>query len=332
MMSEYWNSEASFVGTSTDGVHDLIIHGLNRSIEYSGKPMFFPVKPFQESESAWDGIPAVYVPNGVHIPPEFLVRDPANALKQYGGEIVGKFNNSRVFTDGMERLQSQANITNDHVEQGILDDKIGISSTFYAKHSGGEVTGPVIPSYVLLFDKDKELPRDKFSSFLNTMNTPEEPSMAEIDVKVTNLERDVKEKDGLIAMMNTQSTEKDDTITALKADLEDKDLLMNSMSTEKDATIKKLEDELVEFKNTQADAEWADLKSGYIPPGLVATPELEAELRVLHNTNAGAFIKKIASVERPPETKKEGSEFNNTEDLTKPIASPEYDAIKGEWK
>lgn len=313
MLTEYWNSEAAFVGKSQDGVHDLIIHGLNRELTYNatGKKVFYPVEPFQQSVNAWDGIPAVYVPNGVHIPPEELNKDSATALAKYGGEFVGKFNNSQVITSGQERLQSQAFITNPTVERGINDGKIAISSTFYSKQTDGRITGPIIPSYVLLFDKDKETPVDDLSSFLNTQHTLEDLSMADIDIKMTHLERDVKEKDLLIATMNSQSTEKDETINALKAELAERDLLMNSQADAKDVTIKALEDELVEFKNSQADLDWNALKET-IAPGLVATPELESELRVLHNTNAGAFIKKVMSVGRVAETKPDGTVFMNS--------------------
>lgn len=326
MLAEYFNTGSSFTGNPSDNVHDIIIHGLNKSLKYGDKEVFLPVEPFQESVTAWDGIPAVYVPNGVHIPPKELNADLDAALKKYNGQIVGKFDNTKVITTGQERLQSQAFITNPDIEQGILEDKIGLSSTFYA---GGKESMelPIIPSYILLFDKDKENPRDKLSVFLNTDDSQEEPNMAEDAVKIATLERDVQERNGVIERMNTESEDK----IAKIAELDGEILRMNTEAETKDTKIAKLEEQLTEYANSEADAKWEALKAARIPKGMVATSEAESELRELHNTDKDAFYSKLMDVQRPPETQKEGAEFNNTEDAD-PTGVGNFNPTTGKWE
>lgn len=329
MLAEYFNTESAFAGNSKDGVHDVIIHGLNQSLKYNGEEVFLPVEPFQQSTKAWDGIPAIYVPNGKHPLPQELNANLEATLKKYNGQIVGKFDNTQVITEGQARLQSQARITNPEVEQNIQEGKISLSSTFYG---GGKGTNtmelPIIPSYVLLFDKDKDRPRDKLSVFLNTDDSQEEPNMAEEAVKIATLERDVQERDGIIERMNTESTDKDSKIAELDGTI----LRMNTEAEEKDAKIAKLEEQVTMYANTEADMKWEALKATRIPKGLVATPDAEQELRELHNTDKDAFYGKLMDVARPPESKEEGNLYNNTEGDDKAPSIGNYNPHTGNWE
>ena len=113
MLAEYFNTESSFVGNPSDNVHDVILQGLDQSLKYSGHSVFYPVEPFQEFVNAWDGIDAVYVSDGTHIPTSEYNANPKAALKKYGGKKVGSFQNSQIITAGQARLQSQGIITDD---------------------------------------------------------------------------------------------------------------------------------------------------------------------------------------------------------------------------
>ncbi|MFA7695295.1 MAG: hypothetical protein WCX63_07150, partial [Methanoregula sp.] len=99
------------------------------------------------------------------------------------------------------------------------------------------------------------------------------------------------ETDAAIAKLQK---EKDDAITA------------------KDAEIAKLQKERDDLKAEQEkvrlqkeDADWADLKTTIIPPGLVKAPEDEANLRKLQKEDNGAFLRAIVT-KRAPGTKPEG--------------------------
>ena len=317
-MTEYFNSESVILGNPAANLHDVIIQGLDQSLEYSGQMVNYPVEPFQASQSAWDGVPAVYVPSGKHIPTAAFNDDPTAALAAYGGSIVGNFENSKVQIAGKPRLQSQARITDDGVEQKILGGQIRLSSAFNAGGTNS-IEGPVIPSYVLLFDSDAANPRDKTSMFLNS-EPSEEPTMEDA-VKIANLERDTTELGATVERLNTEIVDSTAQVVELTGTIE----RLNSEGETKDAKIVSLETELKEFMNAKAESEWNSLKAT-LPPGLVAKPEDEKALRELMNTDVVAFTTKIMSVARPAETQKEGTEFNNSEGSDEPIGVGNWNA------
>jgi len=200
-MTEYFNTESTFIGNPDKTVHDVIIQGLDQSLEYSGQQVEYPIEPFLASQNAWDGVPAVYVPNGVHIPTSAFNSNPKAALEEYGGEIVGTFENTKVLTAGKPRIQSQARITNEQIEAKIQAGSIRLSSAFNASGTNS-IQSPVIPSYVLLFDKDAATPRDKTSMFLNS-EPSEETDMADEAVKISELKRDLKDEKATTERLNT---------------------------------------------------------------------------------------------------------------------------------
>lgn len=318
-MTEYFNTDSVILGNPETNLHDVIIQGLDQSLEYSGQMVNYPVEPFQTSQSAWDGVPAVYVPSGKHIPTAAFNEDPKAALAAYGGSIVGNFENSKVHIAGKPRLQSQARITDDSVEQKILDGSIRLSSAFNAGGTNS-IEGPVIPSYVLLFDSDAANPRDKTSMFLNS-EPSEEPNMEDA-VKIANLEHDLSDEKATTERLNTEMDGSKAQVVELTGTIE----RLNSEGETKDAKITALETQLTEFVNSAADAKWESMKSTTIPKGLVASEEDEKALRELYNSDAGAFVDKILSVARPDETKKEGKEFNNTEGDDAPVGVGNWNA------
>jgi len=305
-MTEYFNTESTFIGNPEKNVHDVIIQGLDQSLEYSGQQVEFPVEPFQASQSAWDGVPAVYVSNGIHIPTKLFNEFPEKGLLEYGGEIVGTFENSKVQIAGKPRLQSQARITNDEIEAKIQEGSIRLSSAFNAAGTNS-IQSPVIPSYVLLFDKDAANPRDKTSMFLNS-EPSEETDMADEAVKIAKLEHALESEKGTVERLNTETKDQDAKIVELTGTVE----RLNSEAIDAKTENESLKTQLTEFMNAKAESDWNSLKAT-LPPGLVAKPEDEKALRELMNTDVHAYTMKIMSVARPAETEKEGSEFLNSE-------------------
>ena len=306
-MTEYFNTESMFVGSHGDGIHDLIIQGLNQSLDYGGRSVHYPVEPFALSQNEWNSIKAVYIPDGTHIPTAEFNANPVDSVKKYGGKIVGDFQNTSVITAGKARLQSQAVITEKSIDDKILAGDIMLSSAFNA---GGtdSIEGPVIPSYVLLFDRDKAKPRDKTSMFLNTENPSEDTDMADEAVKISELKRDLKDEKDTTERLNTEAKEQDAQIVELTGTVE----RLNSEAVDAKTENESLKTQLTEFMNAKAESDWNSLKAT-LPPGLVAKPEDEKALRELMNTDVLEFTKKIMSVARPKETEKEGTEYNNSE-------------------
>lgn len=304
----HYNTDSIIGDSLGDNAHDVIIHGLNRSIDYPGKKVFFPVAPFQESVESWNGIPAVYIASGTHIHPDEIAElGMEAAITKYGGKDVGIFSNTQVITAGQERLQSRVTITDPVIEQAIQNHKIGISSTFYAKGKHA-AESPIIPSYVLLFDTAIETPRDAYSTFLNTTKSPEDKQMADDAVTIAELKRDLDDSEKLVVLANTKAKDNDEKITSLDENI----ALMNTAAGEKDSEIASLKEQLVVFENTAANQKWEHLKATRIPKGLVAKPEDEKALRTLMNSDKDAFYGKLMDVVRPAETDAEGNVFNNT--------------------
>jgi len=306
-MTEYFNNESLFIGNPEKNLHDVIIQGLDQSLEYSGQQVEYPIEPFLASQNAWDGVPAIYVPNGKHIPTAAFNGNPKTALEEYGGEIVGTFENTKVLTAGKPRIQSQARITNEQIEAKIQAGSIRLSSAFNASGTNS-IQSPVIPSYVLLFDKDAATPRDKTSMFLNS-EPSEETDMADEAVKISELNRDLKEEKATTERLNTEAKGLDGQIVELTGTVE----RLNSEAVDAKTENESLKTQLTEFMNAKAESDWNTLKASSIPKGLVAKPEDEKALRELMNTDVHAFYGKIMSVARPDETKKEGTEFTNTD-------------------
>lgn len=312
MLAEYFNTESAFIGNPSENVHDVIIHGLDQSLEYSGNPVFYPVEPFQKQVEAWNGLDAVYIPNGTHIPTGEYNANPEAALKKYGGKRVGEFQNAQVITAGNPRLQSRAEITDSEVEKAILKGNIKLSSAFNATGTDA-IEGNISPSYILLFDKTAVNPRDKTSMFLNSRTPSEETNMAEDAVKIANLERDLKEEQAAVERLNTDLESKDTKVSELEGTVE----RLNSEAEANETKIAKLEEMVTEYANNEANMQWEGLKATRIPKGLVTKAEDEKTLRQLYNTDKDAFYGKIMDVARPAETNAEGSEFNNSEDAGK---------------
>ena len=306
-MTEYFNTESMFVGSHGEGIHDLIIQGLNQSLDYGGRPVHYPVEPFASSQDAWNSKKAVYVPDGTHIPTAEFNADPIGSVKKYGGTIVGDFQNTAVQTAGKARLQSQAFITEKSVDDKILSGDILVSSAFNAGGTNS-IEGPVIPSYVLLFDRDKATPRDKSTMFLNS-EPSEDTDMADEAVIISELTRDLKEEKSTTERLNTEAKGMDGQIVELTGTVE----RLNSEAVDAKTENESLKTQLTEFMNAKSESDWNSIKAT-LPPGLVAKPEDEKALRELMNTDVHAYTMKIMSVARPDETKKEGTEYTNTGD------------------
>lgn len=151
--------------------------------------------------------------------------------------------------------------------------------------------------------------------------------MTEEAVKIANLERDLVDKQATVERLNTEVSDKSDEVSGLEETVE----RLNSDAETKDAKIAKLEEQITEYANSEANAKWDAMKASRIPKGMVATPEAEAELRELYNTDKDAFYGKIMDVQRPAETERQGTEFNNTED-SRPSGVGNFNPNTGKWE
>ena len=305
-------NSAIVLNSYENGIHDVILQGLEQSLKYGDAEVYYPADSFKDSIERWQGIPLVYVPDGRHIPVDEFNADPETALQRYDAVPIGNIQEPEIIEEGQRRLQAKAAITNAEYDERIKAGDIQISTSFLAP-GANRIESPVIPSYVLAFDKSAAKPRDKLTMFLNSesdhshnnTNTEENKHMSETEaaVKMATLERDLSDKEKAIERANTEMQTKEEAIERL-----------NSEISKKDAKINELESTLKEFKNAEANRQWQNIKDNYIPPGMLAGESAEKHMRELYNTDKDQFWMKVAkaSAERPPETHREGNEFSNT--------------------
>jgi hypothetical protein len=330
-------NSATVLNSYNNGIHDVILQGLDQALQYGGTEVYYPTDSFKASIEKWQGIPLVYVPSGEHIPVELFNSDPEQALQQYNAVQIGNIQEPEIMEEGQRRLQAKAAITNAEYDERIKAGDIQISTSFLAP-GANRIESPVIPSYVLAFDKSAAKPRDKLTMFLNSerdqshnnTNTEENKHMSETEaaVKMATLERDLSDKEKAIERMNTEVQQKDEKVSELETAVE----RLNTEKSELEAKLEQAEKQLTEFANAEADRHWEMLKSTTIPKGFVNTEDAEKEMRELYNTDKDAFYMKILSVDRPAETPREGSEFANTEHTGKGAGVGYFDPISGEWK
>jgi len=306
-----WTNSATVLNSYNNGIHDVILQGLDQALQYGGTEVYYPTDSFKDSIEKWQGIPLVYAPSGEHIPVELFNSDPEQALQQYNAVQIGNIQEPEIMEEGQRRLQAKAAITNAEFDERIKAGEIQISTSFLAPGTD-RIQSPVSPSYVLAFDKTKAKPRDKLTMFLNNErdqshnhNMEDKTSMSETEsaIKVATLERDLSEKDQAVERANTDIKAKEEAIERLNTEL-----------SEKDQKIQELENTLKEFKNAEETKQWQNIKDNYIPPGMIADESKEKTMRELYNTDKDQFWMKVAkaSAERPPETPREGNEFSNT--------------------
>jgi len=314
-----WTNSAVVLNSYNNGIHDVILQGLEQSLKYGDAEVYYPADSFKDSIEKWQGIPLVYVPDGRHIPVDEFNADPETALQQYDAVLIGNIQEPQIMEEGQRRLQAKAAITNAEYDERIKAGDIQISTSFLAP-GRDRIESPVMPSYVLAFDKNTANPRDKLTMFLNSerdqshnnTNTEENKHMSETDaaVKMANLERDLSEKDKVIERTNTELKEKDSKVEELSETVE----RLNTEKSEMQQKIQELENSIKEFKNAEENRQWQNIKDNYIPPGMIADESKESSMRELYNTDKDQFWMKVAkaNAERPPETHREGNEFSNT--------------------
>jgi hypothetical protein len=310
-------NSAIVLNSYENGLHDVILQGLEQSLKYGDAEVYYPADSFKDSVERWQGIPLVYVPDGRHIPVDEFNADPETALRQYDAVPIGNIQEPEIMEEGQRRLQAKAAITNAEYDERIKAGDIQISTSFLAP-GANRIESPVIPSYVLAFDKSAAKPRDKLTMFLNSErdqshnNTEEKTHMSETDaaVKMANLKRDLSEKEQVIERVNTELKEKDSKVEELSETAE----RLNTEKSEMQQKIQELENSIKEFKNAEENRQWQNIKDNYIPPGMIADESKESSMRELYNTDKDQFWMKVAkaNAERPPETHREGNEFSNT--------------------
>ena len=165
-------------------VHDAILQTLNREIG----GYCFPVEPFTQSVSAWEGIPVVYAND--HPDMKLFVENQAKALEDIKGEIVGQVSKPYIATEGHPRLMAGITNTNTDVAQLIKDGQASLSTGFMGAADKASKILNVTPNHVLLFKEDSEnMPKDHGAFILNKENYIEFTNRGEIMADETTTDK-----------------------------------------------------------------------------------------------------------------------------------------------
>ena len=174
--TKYKKSDDKWVEISQKAeVHDAILQTLNREIG----GYCFPVEPFTQSVSAWEGIPVIYAND--HPDMKLFVEDPAKALEAIKGEVVGQVSKPYIATEGHPRLMAGITNTNTDVAQLIKDGQASLSTGFMGAADNESKILNVTPNHVLLFKEDAEnMPKDHGAVILNKEDLIEFTNRGEI--------------------------------------------------------------------------------------------------------------------------------------------------------
>lgn len=343
--TKYKKSDDKWVEiTQKAEVHDAILQTLNREIG----GYCFPVEPFTQSVSAWEGIPVVYAND--HPDMKLFAENPTKALEAIKGEIVGQVSKPYIASEGHPRLMAGITNTNPDVAQLIKDGQASLSTGFMGAADEASRILNVNPNHVLLFKEDSEnMPKDHGAFILNKEDLIEFTNRGEImaDENITD-----KIKQPIIDLYNAvmgsgkppdaggDNSHNSGTLTTTEVEnMEDAEKLSNELAianksigdmtsnldiankeieTHK-ATITDLETKVKEFEQKETDAlkvkrdeQWAEIKNK-LPPGLTHTDDATTALRAEWDTDPYTFSTKYVGIQNQAGRGESGQEFVNSD-------------------
>ena len=260
------------------------------------------------------------------------------------GSICGNLTSTNVQIPGQPRLTSRVNFTDPAVQDLYQQGKLSLSTGFTCNvGDDGHLTQKVRPNHVLVFVQDDTIqPRDKAAMFLNTERNRKEENMEVTnqgrvisDKNHSRFRQALEALNGILDEMigkkkdpkecgneevppEVPAVNQDKEVEMADAELKNQIDVANQTIVAKDAEIvnrdaeiKALKEQTLELSNKIAaieqakkDAAWTDLKNK-LPPGLIDTPEKEAEFKAMEPL---ALANKIAEIKMKAPTKEEGIE------------------------
>lgn len=304
--------------------HDVILQSLDTWRDYTDqdgtkKKLFFGVENFEGTEPAWQGLPLIY--SDKSHPQVAYTINPDGALNTSDGKIVGSFSDPAIVLNGSPRFTGVFSFSDPEVQKLHETGELQFSSGFLSNiGDDGKLTGKVTPDHILIFKKSKDglQPQDGGAMFLNATR----PEMEDTEIKglfskileaLTAISPTKGEKPITNATGPDMTEELNSKISVLNARVE----TLTSTIQEKDAAIASLTDEVTAFKTEQTkaaelkqEADWQNIKTTMLAPGLIANPELEKEQRDLWMQDKDAFYCNAVS-NRPAPKGKEGNLIAN---------------------
>jgi hypothetical protein len=309
----FTNAASAAVGT-----HDIILQSLDSWRDYKHpdgtvESLFYGSDVFKGTESEWESVPVIL---GERHPTTPYKQNPAKALEEAGGKVIGNLSGVHITESGSPLLRSNLHITDDDAETLLKSRKIALSSGFLSGKQDGKLTGvsgKVLPDHVLAFVQNRNnRPQDGAALILNSMeeNMTDDESikkvLSDFLSELKSLIVPAKNEPVMPAMPepkgNIMVSNMTDEINELKSVIEEQKSMIANMSAEIDA-FKKADEE----RAKQAiEDEWTLVKNS-IAPGLYSTPEIEAKSRAEWEVSPSKFI--LNNSTKAEETTKDGVPF-----------------------
>lgn len=157
-----------------------IIQMLNRWVPDEESGVYFNAGPFEATAPKWEGIPIVFA--NAHPDLQLFEDDPASALKQVKGRIVGKASNIRFIQEGHPHLVAALQVNDDECSVLFKQGELSLSTAFWAFLDGecGIAEG-IEPNHILLFKEDGyNMPKDRGALVKNMQSNPDSNPTTEL--------------------------------------------------------------------------------------------------------------------------------------------------------
>jgi len=317
----FTNAASAAVGT-----HDIILQSLDSWRDYKHpdgtvESLFYGSDVFKGTEPEWETVPVIL---GERHPTTPYKQNPAKALEEASGKVIGNLSGVHITESGSPLLRSNLHITDNDAESLLKSRKIALSSGFLSGKQDGKLTGvsgKVLPDHVLAFEHTRvNRPQDGAALILNgiggTMSEDEsiKKVLTEFLSELKSLIVPAKTEPGMPAVPESKGvmvSNMTDEINEMKAVIEEQKAMIANMSAEIDA-FKKADEERAK---KAIEDKWTLVKNS-IPPGLYSTPDLESTARKEWETDPTAFFLKNNSSKKE-ETTKDGVEYvtNSTDNV-----------------
>lgn len=321
--------------------HNAILQTLERWIpgyaQGKGKEgaIFYSREPFERNIADWNGIDLIFAeqhPNMV-----LYAKNPAQALKEIDGKVVGKLSNARIEVAGHPRQMGEVEINDKEAQSLYEEGKLSLSTGFFCPvNTDFELEGELTPNHVLLFREDENnLPKDKGAFILNkeemanigkVISAKNETEFKAIMDKLWGFFRNLttgkvkkevenQERNNL----EEKEMEKVEELTS-KLDTANKELA-NKTSEFETATkahedeVKGLKGRIAEFEQKEADKTKVERDAQFeqviakLPPGMTHKEEDKTTLRSKFDNDPTALMAELVSLEHKEGTTEEGDEF-----------------------
>ena len=324
--------------------HEAILQTLERWIPgyAQGKGneglIFYSREPFERSITDWNGIDLIFAeqhPNMV-----LYAKNPAQALKEIDGKVIGKLSNARIEVAGHPRQMGQIEINDGEAQSLYEEGKLSLSTGFFCPvNTDFKLEGKLTPNHVLLFREDENnLPKDRGAFILNKKEMEEMVNIGKVissknesefkaimdklwgffkNLTTVNNKKEVEnqERNNLEEKEMEKVEELTSKLETATTELANKTSEFETATKAHDDEVKGYKEQIAAFEQKEADKTKAERDAQFeqivakLPLGMTHKEEDKTALRAKFDNNPTALMAELVAMEHKEGTGEEGSEF-----------------------